>query len=91
VIGAGAGALAARAGLDPAWHFTLASLVLAGAALLAVREMPDAGDEEVSPAEGEHHVPGPTGPLIRDLRLLGLGVMTFCAAWARGPPTTGWR
>jgi MFS family permease len=84
VIGAGAGALAARADLDPAWHFTLASLVLGGAALLAVREMPDAGDEATSPAEGEHHVPGPTGPLIRDLRLLGLGVMTFCAAWAEG-------
>ena len=84
VIGAGAGALAARAGLDPAWHFALASLVLAGAALLAVREMPDADDEAASPAEGEHHVPGPTGPLIRDLRLLGLGVMTFCAAWAEG-------
>ncbi len=84
VIGAGAGALAARTDLDPAWHFTLASLVLAGAAMLAVREMPDAGDEAPSPAEGEHHVPGPTGPLIRDLRLLGLGVMTFCAAWAEG-------
>ena len=84
VIGAGAGALAARADLDPAWHFALASLVLAGAALLAVREMPDADNEAASPAEGEHHVPGPTGPLIRDLRLLGLGVMTFCAAWAEG-------
>ena len=43
-------------------------------------EEPDPGDV----AEGEHHVPGPTGPLILDPRLLGLGVMTFCAAWAEG-------
>jgi fucose permease len=28
--------------------------------------------------------PAPTGPLILDPRLLGLGVMTFCAAWAEG-------
>ena len=83
VLGAGAGALAAGVDLDPALHFALASLVLAGAALVAVRQMPE-GTEAHNPAEGEHHVPGPTGPLIRDLRLLGLGIMTFCAAWAEG-------
>jgi MFS family permease len=84
VLGAAAGAIAARADLHPAVHFALASVVLAGAALLAVREMPDGLVGESSPAEGEHHVPGPTGPLIRDVRLLGLGLMTFCAAWAEG-------
>lgn len=83
VLGAGAGALAARAGLDPAVHFGLASVVLAGAALVAVRQMPE-GRTAQRPAEGEHHVPGPTGPLIRDVRLLALGAMTFCAAWAEG-------
>jgi fucose permease len=34
-------------------------------------------------AVGERHVPV-HGALIRDPRLLGLGVMTFCAAWAEG-------
>jgi MFS family permease len=84
VLGAGGGALAARAGLDPAIHFTIASLLLGGAALVCVRVMPDDAADEPVTAEGEHHVPGPVGPLIRDLRLLGLGFMTFCAAWAEG-------
>jgi MFS family permease len=84
VVGAATGALAAHADLDPAVHFALASLVLAGAALVSVRVMPDGIAADAAFAEGEHHVPGPTGPLIRDVRLLGLGVMTFCAAWAEG-------
>ena len=48
--------------------------------------MPDAHDDERGrrTAEGEHHVPGPTGPLIRDLRLLGLGVMTLLRRLGRG-------
>ena len=37
VVGAATGALAAHADLDPTVHFALASLVLAGAALVAVR------------------------------------------------------
>jgi len=84
VVGAATGALAAHADLDPTLHFALASLVLAGSALVAVRSMPEGLQADASCAEGEHHVPGPTGPLIRDLRLVGLGVMTFCAAWAEG-------
>jgi MFS family permease len=85
VVGAGAGALAARVGLDPTVHFALASLVLGGSALLAVRTMPDGEQgDRTGAAEGEHHVPGPVGPLVRDLRLLGLGAMTFFAAWAEG-------
>lgn len=83
VVGAGVGALAARAGLDPVLHFTLASVGVGVAALAAVRVMPDGTEEPGDTAEGEHHVP-PVGPLIRDPRLLGLGVMTFCAAWAEG-------
>jgi MFS family permease len=84
VLGAGAGALAARAGLEPAIHFTIGSVIVGGAALYCVRVMPDdAAPDPVTP-EGEHHVPGPTGPLIFNLRLLGLGLMTFCAAWAEG-------
>lgn len=85
VLGAAFGALAARAGLAPAAHFALACLVFGGAAVLAVRIMPDGTADDVgSPAEGEHHVPGPTGPILRDVRLVGLGLMTFCAAWAEG-------
>lgn len=85
VLGAAFGALAARAGLAPAAHFALACLVFGGAAVLAVRIMPDGTADDVgSPAEGEHHVPGPTGPILHDLRLVGLGLMTFCAAWAEG-------
>jgi MFS family permease len=86
VIGAGLGALAAKVDLDPTIHFTVVSAGTAVFALLSVRVMPE-GTEEPDPgdfAEGEHHVPGPTGPLILDPRLLGLGVMTFCAAWAEG-------
>ena len=37
VVGAATGALAAHGDLDPTVHFALASLVLAGAALVAVR------------------------------------------------------
>ena len=86
VVGAGLGALAAKVDLDPTIHFTAVCAGTAVFALLSVRVMPE-GTEEPDPgdyAEGEHHVPGPTGPLIRDPRLLGLGVMTFCAAWAEG-------
>jgi predicted MFS family arabinose efflux permease len=83
VVGAGAGALAARAGLDPFVHFALASVLIGLVSLASVRVMPDGTEEPGDTAEGEHHLP-PKGPLIRDPRLLGLGVMTFCAAWAEG-------
>jgi MFS family permease len=86
VAGAGLGALAAKVGLDPAIHFTAVCAVTAVVALRSARVMPE-GTEDPSTAgyaDGEHHVPGPTGPLIRDPRLLGLGVMTFFAAWAEG-------
>ena len=86
VIGAGLGALAAKVGLDPVIHFTVVCTAVSLVALLAVRAMPD-GTEEPTAAEtadGEHHVPVRTGPLITDPRLIGLGVMTFCAAWAEG-------
>jgi MFS family permease len=86
VIGAGLGALAAKVGLDPVIHFTVVCTTMSLVALLAVRAMPD-GTEEPTAAEtadGEHHVPVRTGPLITDPRLIGLGVMTFCAAWAEG-------
>ena len=83
VLGAGVGALAARAGLDPAVHFAICSIGIGVAALASVRVMPDGTEEPGDTAEGEHHVP-PVGPLIRDPRLLGLGIMTFCAAWAEG-------
>jgi fucose permease len=54
--------------------------------VFAIRRLPNAHEEEphTSP-EGEHHVPGVAGtPVIRDWRLIGLGIMTFCAAWAEG-------
>ncbi|MGH8892643.1 MAG: MFS transporter [Actinomycetes bacterium] len=86
VIGAGIGALAARGDVDPAAHFAAVCAVVGAAAVGAVRVMPE-GTEEPGmgdTAEGEHHVASPAGPLIRDPRVLGLGAMTFCAAWAEG-------
>lgn len=84
VAGAGIGALAARADLAPAVHFALCSLAVAVACAWLVRAMPDrAAEPDDADAVGEHHVP-PHGALVRDSRLMGLGVMTFCAAWAEG-------
>lgn len=85
VAGAGAGALAAQAGVDPFVHFSTACAVVLVVGIACVRIMPEGTEEEVlDTAVGEHHVVSPTGPLIRDPRLLGLGVMCFCAAWAEG-------
>jgi predicted MFS family arabinose efflux permease len=84
VAGAGLGALAARLGADPAVHFAVASAAVGALCLVMVRQMPDRPAEtHDEDAAGEHHVPS-RGALVRDLRLLGLGVMTFCAAWAEG-------
>jgi MFS family permease len=88
VAGAGVGALAAKAGLDPAVHFALCSVVVGLATVGFLQWMPDqAADEhdatDDTDAAGERHVPVRRA-LIRDRRLIGLGVMTFCAAWAEG-------
>ena len=84
VAGAGLGALAARLGLTPLTHFTLGCALVGALTLAFLRALPD-GREAVHPedAEGEHHVPA-GAPVIRDVRLIALGVMTFCAAWAEG-------
>lgn len=93
VAGAGLGALAARADLAPVTHFVAASVVVAVAATWAVAHLPNAHegtrsnahDVTTSTAAGEHHVPHPVGvPVMRDVRLIGLAVMCFCAAWAEG-------
>jgi MFS family permease len=85
VAGAGIGALAAKAGLDPAVHFALCSAVIGLASIGFVWWMPDraASEQDDSDAVGEHHVPARRA-LVRDVRLVGLGLMTFCAAWAEG-------
>lgn len=84
VAGAGLGALAAQAGLSPAWHFTVMCAVVGAVTVASLRWMPDGrAAHDPADAEGEHHVPT-GGPVIRDVRLIGLGVMTFCAAWAEG-------
>jgi predicted MFS family arabinose efflux permease len=91
VVGAGLGALAAKTEIDPAVHFTTLALLVGAAAVLATRSMPDRAADEPDDAQtltgdevaGEHHVPQQRA-LIRDPRLIGLGVMTFCAAWAEG-------
>lgn len=85
VAGAGVGALAAMAGLDPAVHFALGSVTVGLATLRFVWWMPDRQiDDGYDPdGAGERHVPAHRA-LVRDLRLVGLGVMTFCAAWAEG-------
>ena len=88
VVGAGIGALAAKAGVEPAVQFALCAGVVGVAAVVAVRAMPDRPadepeEEDHVDASAERHVPQ-RGALIRDPRLLGLGLMTFCAAWAEG-------
>ncbi len=89
VSGAGAGALAAVAGLEPLAHFALASALVGGASLVATRRLPESSASgagaSAADCEGEHHVPMVSPrPLVADPRLIGLGVMTFCAAWAEG-------
>jgi predicted MFS family arabinose efflux permease len=88
IVGAGIGALAARADLAPAATFGIASLVVASAATVMIRYLPNAHEStstSTTTAEGEHHVPAKVAvPVIRDLRLIGLGIMCFCAAWAEG-------
>jgi len=85
VTGAGLGALAARAGVEPAAHFALVSVLVAVLAWFAVRRLPNAHEVAGVSPEGEHHVPDHVGvPLLKDVRLLALGAMTFCAAWAEG-------
>lgn len=85
VAGAGLGALAAKADVDPAIHFVLCSAVIGLAAVVFARWMPDreAGEPDDADAAGEHHVPAHRA-LVRERRLIGLGLMTFCAAWAEG-------
>ncbi|MDQ1641119.1 MAG: hypothetical protein QOJ90_470 [Actinomycetota bacterium] len=86
VVGAGIGALAARIGLSPLVHFLLAGALVGVLAVLAIRRLPDSRAEAAAlDAQGEHHVPVVTSrPVLTDPRLIGLGVMTFCAAWAEG-------
>jgi fucose permease len=86
VVGAGGGALAARAGLAPAAHFAIASVIVFVAAAIAIPHLPNAHEATTTTtADGEHHVPARAGvPVLRDMRLIGLGVMCFCAAWAEG-------
>ena len=90
VVGAGIGALSAKAGIDPAVQFAVCAGVVGVAAVLAVRAMPDRPADEPEDADpdvaGERHLPPAPrrGALIRDPRLIGLGLMTFCAAWAEG-------
>ena len=85
VVGAGIGAVAARADVDPFWHFAVMNALVLVGGLWSVRIMPDGRDETAGDnAEGEHHVVSPVGPLVRDPRLVGLGVMCFFAAWAEG-------
>lgn len=86
VTGAGIGALAARADIGPAAHFAAMSAVVGAASLVAVTGLPDSREVDAEPdPSGERHVVATTrGPLLRDRRLLLLGIMTFCAAWAEG-------
>ncbi|MGZ4595592.1 MAG: MFS transporter [Actinomycetes bacterium] len=85
VTGAGLGVLAAKADIAPATHFAAGSVVVALAAAFAIPRLPNAQDTATATPDGEHHVPARVGgPVIRDVRLIGLGIMTFCAAWAEG-------
>ena len=84
VAGAGGGALAAKVGMAPALHFTIGAVIVGLGSFAMSRAMPDrAAEPHDEDAAGEHHLPV-HGALVRDMRLLGLGFMTFCAAWAEG-------
>ena len=91
VVGAGLGALAAKTDVDPAVQFSTLAVLVGVAAVAVTRSMPDqaadepdeAGGSGESGESGEQHVPRQRA-LVRDPRLIGLGVMTFCAAWAEG-------
>lgn len=80
VTGAGAGALAASAGLTPLAHFVLAAGVIAVVVALSLRRLPDSREAASAAAPEVERV----GALVRDPRVLALGLMTFCAAWAEG-------
>jgi MFS family permease len=86
VTGAAGGALAARADLAPIAHFSIASLIVFIAAAIMIPRLPNAHETKTtSTVDGEHHVPAQAGvPVLRDMRLIGLGIMCFCAAWAEG-------
>ena len=88
VVGAGGGALAARLGAGPPLHFTLGCALVGAATLATLRALPDergaTAQADVQDAAGEHHVPRERRPIVRDVRLVALGAMTFCAAWAEG-------
>ncbi len=97
---AGLGALAARAGLSPPRHFAVVAAALGAVALLAAFRVPSgpAGpadvlvephDVLVEPADvlvEPHEGMAPARPqwALTDRRVLALGLLTFCAAWAEG-------
>ena len=66
VLGAGVGVLAARAGVDPFWHFAVMNALVLVGGLYCVNVMPDARDETAgNNAEGEHHVVSPAAVMAR--------------------------
>lgn len=86
VAGAGIGAVAAKADVAPVAHFTIVAVVVGAGTLYAVRALPDSRTAESPDPSGERHVTTPASgaSLLRDRRLVLLGLMTLCAAWAEG-------
>ena len=84
VIGAAIGALAAKGGVSPVVQFTVVTLIISGLAVAAVRVMPDVSGAGASEHDNEAAPGTPVGPLVRNRRILGIGLMCFFAAWAEG-------
>lgn len=82
VAGAGLGAAAARLQVAPAAHFAAFAVTVGLVSLAATRMLPDVHGD--TGAHSAHEPAAPRSRLWRDPRLVALGALTFCAAWAEG-------
>ena len=84
IAGAAVGAAAARAGIDPLVHFSVAAAVLATVALAGSRAL--LGREADEPPEPESESAGPERPLrlLGHPALIALGVIAFCCLFSEG-------
>jgi fucose permease len=81
LAGAGAGALAAAADVDPLVHFAAAAAVLAALGLVGTRTLLGAAaDEPAEPEDAER----PALRLARHPGLIALGFVAFCCLFAEG-------
>jgi fucose permease len=83
LAGAGVGALAASAEVDPLAHFAVAAAVLAGLGLLGARTLLGAAADRPAEAEAED-ADRPALRLAQHPGLIALGFVAFCCLFAEG-------